>query len=326
VTASEVQGEIVSILRRCALGGRAGEIPIDEPLGHAELRFDSLAFVEFVSAIETRFGVELPDSIWRNRDEISVRRLVELVSAAQPVMTRAEASVRRKLQPCPASASIYERVQYELSAQGIAHTAMWLITMCVRYFVRYLYRRHTVVMLIRRLDDIDIPAEPSRNGFVMREVSEDDIPFLPSLWSPHSRKNKLQLFHRRRAQGSICFIAVRGPELVGMDWLSASGDKIPELEVRVCTDNAACYAFDLYEKYRGEGIGLALLEYSLAEAKRRGFRKQVTYVSSENVLMLSAAIHLLGFQTVAMLESTKLLWFMRRRAPESDLPDDIRLV
>ncbi|HME99674.1 MAG TPA: GNAT family N-acetyltransferase [Terriglobia bacterium] len=326
MTALEVQGEIVSILRQCALGGRAGEIPIDEPLGRSELRFDSLALVEFVSAIETRFGVELPDSIWRNRDQISVRRLVELVSATQPVMPRAAASVRRKVQPCPASASIYERIQYELSAQGIVHTAMWLITTCARYFVRHLYRRHTLVMLTRRLDDIDIPAAPSGNGFVMREVSEEDIPFLPGLWSPHSRKNKLRLFHKRRAQGSICFIAMRERELVGMDWLSPSGDEMPELEVTVCTDNAACYAFDLYEKYRGEGIGLALLEYSLAEAKRRGFRKQVTYVSSENVPMLSAAIHLLGFQTVAMLESTKLLWFMRRRTREYDLPDDIRLV
>jgi len=325
VTAAEVQGEIVSILRRCTLGGRAGKIPIDEPLGHAELGFDSLALVEFVSAIETRFGVELPDSIWRNRDEISVRRLVELVSATQPVMPRSEASVRTKLQPCPASASIYERIQYELSAQGIFHTLIWLLTTCVRYVVRRLYRRHTVVMLTRRLDDIDVPA-PARNGFVMREVSEDDIPFLPSLWSPHSRKNKLELFHKRRAEGFVCFIAVRGRELVGMDWLSPSGDKIPELEVKVCTHNAACYAFDLYEKYKGEGIGLALLEYSLAEAKRRGFRKQVTYVSSENVPMLSAAIHLLGFETVAMLESTKVLWFMRRRARESELPDDIRLV
>ena len=326
MTASEVQGEIVSILRRCTLGGRAGKIPIDEPLGHAELGFDSLALVEFVSAIETRFGVELPDSIWRNRDQISVRRLVELVSATQPVMPRAVASVRRKVQPCPASASIYERIQYELSAQGIVHTAMWLITTCVRYVARHLYRRHNFVMLTRRLDDINIPAAPSGNGFVMREVSEEDIPFLPGLWSPHSRKNKLRLFHKRRAQGSICFIAMRERELVGMDWLSPSGDEMPELEVTVCTDNAACYAFDLYEKYRGEGIGLALLEYSLAEAKRRGFRKQVTYVSSENVPMLSAAIHLLGFQTVAMFESTKLLWFMRRRARESELPDDIRLV
>jgi acyl carrier protein/GNAT superfamily N-acetyltransferase len=325
VTAAEVQGEIVSILRRCTLGGRAGKIPIDEPLGHGELGFDSLALVEFVSAIETRFGVELPDTIWRNRDEISVRRLVELVSVTQPVMPRSEASVRRKLQPCPASASIYERIQYELSAQGIVHTLMWLLTTCFRYVVRRLYRRHTLVMLTRRLDDIDVPA-PARNGFVMREVSEDDIPFLPSLWSPHSRKNKLELFHKRRAEGFICFIAVRGRELVGMDWLSPCGDKIPELEVTVYTHNAACYAFDLYEKYKGEGIGLALLEYSLAEAKRRGFRKQVTYVSSENVPMLSAAIHLLGFQTVAMLESTKMLWFIRRRARESELPDDIRLV
>src|SRR5207245_11210650 len=60
----------------------------------------------------------------------------------------------------------------------------------------------------------------------------------------------------------------------------------------------------LHEKYAGEGIGLALLTYSLVETKRRGFHSQVTCVDLRNVPMLSAAVQLLGFRTIGSIRTT----------------------
>src|SRR5262249_50285115 len=102
---------------------------------------------------------------------------------------------------------------------------------------------------------------------------------------PHSSSRMLDLFHQRRAAGYICLVAVRAAEIVGMDWLSPTGDHSAETGLTVFTTNGSCYALDLHEKYSGEGIGLALLAYSLVEAKRRRFQRQVSYVDSRNIGM-----------------------------------------
>jgi GNAT superfamily N-acetyltransferase len=105
----------------------------------------------------------------------------------------------------------------------------------------------------------------------------------------------------------------------------ASGETI---SVTIRTRNGSCYALDLYEKYSGEGIGLALLKYALAEAKRRGFRKQVAYTHSSNAQMLGAAIHMFGFNTIAVVETRRLFskpfsrW--RMESPQSLLDINIR--
>ena len=69
------------------------------------------------------------------------------------------------------------------------------------------------------------------------------------------------------------------------------------------------WIFGEHHSYRGKGIGLALLSHSLAEAKARGFKKQVNWVNVTNPKMLTAAIHMTGFVQVGSIHTT--WWFGR---------------
>jgi GNAT superfamily N-acetyltransferase len=177
--------------------------------------------------------------------------------------------------------------------------------------------------MARDLQDFVFKNEGRRDELVLREPSDSDIPLLHGFWEPSILKEKLTLFHERRSLGCTPLIAVRGSEIVGIDWISPHGNDVPELKATIRTHNGSCYGFDLSEKYRGEGIGLALLEFSLAEAKRRGFQKQVTYTSSDNAPMLSATIHRLGFQIIAIVESFRFMTSTRWRIRESHLQNHV---
>jgi serine O-acetyltransferase len=53
------------------------EVPVEAPLGEAGLRLDSLPLLDFFLAIEKTFGIVLPDSVWAQKDRVSVRFLAE---------------------------------------------------------------------------------------------------------------------------------------------------------------------------------------------------------------------------------------------------------
>jgi GNAT superfamily N-acetyltransferase len=65
-----------------------------------------------------------------------------------------------------------------------------------------------------------------------------------------------------------------------------------------------CYAGELYEhpQHQGQGVGLALLAFSLAETKRRGYRRQVSWVTAHNTKMLSGSLQLMGFTKIGRID------------------------
>ena len=79
----EVRQAVLEILRGLVLIGSAREIGMENPLGEQGLGLDSLALVEFVTALEKRFGVEIPDSIWTDRGELSPENFVDLIAQLQ---------------------------------------------------------------------------------------------------------------------------------------------------------------------------------------------------------------------------------------------------
>lgn len=76
---TEIEDLVLDTLRRTALSGSRRTVGLDEPLGELGLGLDSLALIEFATAIEKRFQVQLPDEMWMDRGQLSLRRLSDWI-------------------------------------------------------------------------------------------------------------------------------------------------------------------------------------------------------------------------------------------------------
>jgi hypothetical protein len=96
---------------------------------------------------------------------------------------------------------------------------------------------------------------------------------------------------------------------VGIDWIAQREHLDSETGLRFVLSEGTCCGVDLFEKHtdEGKGVGLSLLYASLAESKRTGFTRQVTVVSKKNSAMMGASVHLLGFQTIGSIQTTRIL-------------------
>lgn len=75
-----VEREMVRVLREHVLLGSDREVALTSPLGPA-VGLDSLGMMEFLAAVEERFEVEFPDTLWSDRRQFTIRRLAEYVVA-----------------------------------------------------------------------------------------------------------------------------------------------------------------------------------------------------------------------------------------------------
>jgi GNAT superfamily N-acetyltransferase len=94
---------------------------------------------------------------------------------------------------------------------------------------------------------------------------------------------------------------------VGIDWLSLSGEYDTSTGLEITTVDGCCYAMNLYEKYRGQGIGLTLLSASLEAGRRRGCTAQVTIVEESNTRMMSVATQVFGFRQIGSIRTRRVL-------------------
>lgn len=85
----EVEREILRLLREHVLLGSDREVALDSPLGPG-VGLDSLGLMEFLAALEERFEVEFPDTLWSDRRQFTVRRLAEYVVAVEETVAPGE--------------------------------------------------------------------------------------------------------------------------------------------------------------------------------------------------------------------------------------------
>lgn len=71
-----IEREIADVLREHVLLDSDREIAFDAPLGLGA-GLDSLGLMEFLAALEEKFGVDFPDSLWTDRRDFTLGRLVE---------------------------------------------------------------------------------------------------------------------------------------------------------------------------------------------------------------------------------------------------------
>lgn len=307
----DVEQRVVEILRRRALLGSKRGVSAKQALG--DLGLDSLGLVGFVSALEGEFAIAFPDDLWTAREQLTLDHFIDFVhSAAIAAKTHASSprAGRREWTGSASSAGAEVAGRRSLGRRLIPALARK-----ARRVARLVYERDHFIILCR-----DLNAEPpqlpaSTLELTFREASSRDLPRLDELWPAGDGSRLARLSRQRFVSGVICLTAWNHDQVVGVDWVSPHGDDESATGLRLRMSAGTCYGMDLreHERYRGRRVGLALLGFSLEESKRRGFTRQVTYVSADNVPMLSAAVQLLGFRKVGQIRTLRLLRRPRSR-------------
>ena len=302
----EFQRALQSILREDLLLQSERLISVDAPLAASGL--DSLALVTFVTALENTFGVEIPDEVWTEREDLTIGKLAALLAEAAPSGAR---GARMPEGPRPASpianvagAPLPEKIALVLRERGLIVGALWAFRFVLRYLLGYVVEQQRNVLLSRDLHANPIPALSAAVELEFREFAESEARLVRDLYPAVLHRRKLHLFEERFRQGCTCLSAWHDGRVVAVDWL-APGDPTTNVALRAGT----CLGLDLYEhrSYRGKKIGLALLAHSLDVSKQRAFDRQVTLVLAHNRHMLAAAVQVLGFEKVGEAERLRIL-------------------
>ena len=127
----------------------------------------------------------------------------------------------------------------------------------------------------------------------------------------------------RLERGDICVIAVLAGEIVASAWLTAQTDYTFTLKRQIAPQSGTAYQSALYTlpAFRGLGIGLAVENAILLEARKMGYKKVTQFVAAAN----TGALHIarkLGYRPVREIRYSRALWHETYRekaaGPEHD--------
>jgi GNAT superfamily N-acetyltransferase/acyl carrier protein len=292
-----------TILRRHALIQGDRQIATNLPLGATGLGLDSLALLQFITAVENQYEIELPETIWTEKGELTIERFESLVLEQRPELARASIEQQIALSADSRQSTHSEREHhfYELPKASLA-TRLWRK---IRHEERFLILEHN-------LKEGDFPRHSAIIPVEIRTATADDILQSGSIFPESSRSEKLAAYRRRLVKDVTAFVALLGDKIVGIDWLNGIGSYESGLGLEVKMKPGSCFGYDLNEHpdYRGKGVGMALLSHSLESARRANYASQFTIVHASNTKMLSAAVQIFGFEVVGEIVTKR--WFGRR--------------
>jgi len=309
---SHIEQEVARILRAASLSGSDREISLADPIGELGLGLDSLALVEFVTALEKEFQIPMPDDIWTARGQLTPNHFVEIIAESNPKLLNVESSASACVLPQRSNDSL---IQYRDKAKRTGSAA-------VRSAFKALKRlspSDLFYIVQFKLSERPLPVYSPALKLSLRTASLDDAPALTTFWksNPHINFNRetltMELFEKLLASGHTCYAAWLDDEIVGQDWVWDRGFYCRNTGLRLDWPRDTCYADELseHDRYGGKGIGLALLAFSLGESKKMGYARQVCLVYSRNLAMLNASIQLFNAEIIGSIRSwvTPLLPF-----------------
>jgi GNAT superfamily N-acetyltransferase/acyl carrier protein len=304
-----VVAEVTRVVREATGVGDARELPREEPLG--ALGLDSLALVNVVSAVEARYGRELPDTLWDGRRGISIASLAEAVAAAGgdpavPGGTSAPPSAPSQGLSEQPGVSRGERVFMQLEGRGAGGRAAAGALHRAAILAHWVRARQPCLVLARDLAGV-LPVIPLPAGITVAPYDGASAEPLAGIW-PATQSARMHAHLRCRMHaGILCLAAWESGRIVAYDLLGPSGAE------DVTTSPGTCFGLNLYERReaRGRGIGLALLAASLRYTRELGFARQATIVLARNRPMIAAATQLLGFTVCGSAERSELLGRVR---------------
>ena len=299
----EVERELIRIVRDDLFGGSDRPIPLDEPLGPSGVGLDSLGVLQFVTAVEARFGIDLPDDFLAARAALSFGELVDFVAASSPTREPQEAPLAPDLTVPPPHHRM-ESLHHRLEAHGLPGRLLWKAAQLAWPATRFLFARSQHFIVERSLQGAErVLVEPPPSVTVHEGVPDDAD--LSGLWPVYVHERHRRHVEQWLREGAWALAAVEGGRVVALDLLTAEGSD----EVELRPDRLACWGHSLYEApdVRGRGIGLALIAHSLRSGYEHGFAVQLALVRDDNTPMLAACTQLLGFRTVGTASRTRLL-------------------
>ncbi len=311
---TEIEDLVLDTLRRTALSGSRRAVGPDEPLGELGLGLDSLALIEFATAVEKRFQVQLPDEMWVDRGQLSLGRLSDWIhqSISPSIFAGADA-----LQASPAQPDAAEKNTLLEAAPASRQNAGLLRTLGRRLIsaVGYFYQREKWYVLEFRLKEKPLPAFSPAIPVQVRPAALDDSDALDAFCHSFNyetidgQKMDRTLFKARLDSGAVCLAAWRQEQIIGVDWLFVQGYRCPYSRLTFTWPPDTCYGGELWEhtEFHGKGVGMSLLAASLATARKAGYLRQVTVVKAHNTKMLSAAVQLYGFEKTGTINIHRLL-------------------
>jgi len=305
VTRDEAAEYVVATLRRTVwLGATERTASLEQPLGADGLGLDSLGVVEFLSELESSLHIHFPDEFW-SRGPRTLGDIVEFVAERRgtpaPVATAESA-------PAAVARPATDEVRAAIHEQGFWRGLGWVVQRIQERYGRVLYARQRQLLLERDLTAESIRVAAAALPLEFRAARPADVPALAAsaFWSRSRTDYWLRLFQERYAAGSHCFVALHQGQIVGIDWVSGKNADTALIGLQFAMRPGTCVGENLMEHraYRHQGIGMALLTYSLEQSRVMGYARQVTLVSAWNHRMLVTAVQLLGFQVTGELVTT----------------------
>lgn len=288
-----IENVLLSILRETSLIGNRVVNPA-APLGEQGLGLDSLALVKFITAVENRFDLELPESIWMDRDRLTLHRLAETIPGAG----ESTEEQTRPHEPIAAPAP--------LSGAGGPFRKM---AQAFRFMAKFIYKRDTLYILSFDLENQVVPSNDGSPNCRCRPANLNDLTAAKDMWPRNQRQRKLQTFMARHSAGYSCYVAEIDGAIAAIDWVTGAEDYERNLDITIRPHPGSCYGLDLYEHpaYQEKGIGLAALIHCLGKSKEQGYRRHYTIVQSSNRKMLLTCIQLIGFTAVGRIRARRIL-------------------
>lgn len=306
MTRDEAAQYVVGTLRRTVwLGNASRTASLDQPLGSDGIGLDSLGVVEFLSELEGSLNLRFPDEFW-SRGPRTLGDIVEFVAATTDGARAPSASPAPVV--TPASGATASEVGAAFREHGFWRGIGWVVTRVAERYGRGLYVRQRQLLLERDLTTTLPPVVPGAVPLEFRAAQPSDAAGLRAsgFWPASRAERWVGRFADRFAGGHHCFVALHQGQIVGIDWISGKHADTALIGLRVEMRPGTCVGENLMEHraFRHRGVGLALLTYSLQQARKMGYARQVTLVSAWNRRMLVTAIQLMGFRQAGELVTT----------------------
>ncbi len=297
VKSQDIENILLSILRETSRIGNRRVNPA-APLGEQGLGFDSLALVKFIAAVENHFAIELPESIWMERERSTIHQLAETIQGM--VGSNEEKALPHKPIVAPAPFAGESKDVGRLFRK---------IEQVFRLTAKFIYKHDTFYILSFDLENQTVPINEASPDIRCRPASPNDLTAAKDMWPRNQRQRKLQKFMARHSAGYSCYVAEVGGAIAAIDWVTGAEDYERNLDIRIRPQPGSCYGLDLYEHpaYQEKGIGMAALIHCLWKSKEQGYRKHYTIVQSSNRKMLLTCIQLIGFTTVGRIRTRRIM-------------------
>ena len=298
MTHDEAARHVFGALRRVRLGADPAAL-LDQPLGADGLGLDSLGVVEFLIELEGKLDISFPDEFWNLPRTLA--DIVDFVAANHGI---APAARPKDAVPAVMKGSSGDAIR----EQGFWSGLRWIGTRVAERCGRVLYVRQRQLVLERDLTTGPFPALGAALSLTFRAAQPADGPGLRAngFWPPFRADYWQRLFAERFTTGYHCFVALHQDQIVGIDWVSGRCADTALIGLRVEMRPGSCIGENLIEHraYRHRGVGLALLGFSLDQARKMGYARQVALVNVWNHRMRMTAGQLLGFRPVGEVVTT----------------------